>query len=167
MTFNPDELDEYNDDYANASDGGDFPVVAPGTYQAWVERAFIDVNDYDKCHQLNLTLEILGGEFANAKLFVRQSFNPAVIIKTAKGSWAPIEFLKQTVAKLGLDPAPTTAREVGLSVPQMLDRILEVKVVANESRPEYPKVYVQRFVAMLNDPPKRTTAADDLDDVGF
>jgi hypothetical protein len=167
MTFNPDELEEYDDDYQDAPDGNDFPIVAPGVYQAWVEKAYIDVNDYDHCHQLNLQLKIVKGEFANATLFVRQSFNPAVIIKTAKGSWAPIEFLKQTVARLGLDPQPTTAREVGLAVPQMLDRILEVKVVANEARPEYPKVYVQRFVAMLSDPPERTTADDDLDDVGF
>jgi hypothetical protein len=125
------------------------------------------VNDYDHCHQLNLQLKIVSGKFANATLFVRQSFNPEKIIKTAKGEWAPIEFLKQTVARLGLDPVPTTAREVGEAVDQMLDRILEVKVVANESRPEYPKVYVQRFVAMLNDPPERTTANDDLDNVGF
>jgi hypothetical protein len=167
MTFNPDELGEYDADYQNAPDGTDYPVVVPGTYQAWVERAYIDINDYDHCHQLNLMLRVVSGEFANAALFVRQSFNPQKIIKTAKGEWAPIEFLKQTVARLGLDPVPQTAVEVGAAVGQMLDRILEVKVVANPTRPEYPKVYVQRFVAMLNDPPERTTANDDLDELGF
>jgi len=166
MDFHPDELEEYDDDYANASDG-DYPIVTPGTYQAWVEEAYIDVNTYDNCHQLNLQLKIVSGEFANATLFVKQSFNPEKVINTPKGSWAPITFLKQTVAKMGLDPVPTTAREVGQSVGQMLDRILEVKVQANESRPEYPKVQVKRFVAMLNDPPERTTANGDLDRAGF
>lgn len=165
MTYNPDELSEYDADWDSTKepDNG-YRDVKPGTYQAFIERAYIDLNDYDNCHQLRLQLSILSGEFSGCKLFCKNSFNPKPI--EALNGVAPIAYLKSAISKMKLEPPVTSASEVGDRLDEMLDRVMEVTVKAGKD-PRYPKVYLNRFVKVLlsEDPPHHTDSDAPLDGI--
>ena len=153
-TYDPSDLEEYDKGFADApeDDGPRSGPIPPGTYQAQIMKAeirdsyFQDENNR-KIPELVLHLKLLNGAGQGRWVFPSAQFdakpNPMLSDR------APIEFLKSMVAKLGLDPPITKASEIPLRLNDMLDRVIEVKVKANPNKPEYPKVYVQRFVTRL------------------
>jgi hypothetical protein len=143
MTYphNDYDLTEYDDDYRNA-EAPDMSTdeVPPGKYQAVVERAYIDgPNDYSPWHQLKLTCKIVSGPHAGRALFPGGTFNPEYI-----------QYLKGTVSKMGLDPAPKTASDIQHALPDMIGRVLEIAVVSRKNNPEKRNYYVNRFVQMAD-----------------
>ena len=148
------DLSQYDDDYekAETKSYGDLPE---GTYQAWVERAWIDTPEWAFHPELKLQCRVIG-ERAGAVLFVQQSFDP---------EW--IHHLKSTVATLNLEPPVTRASEVGERLEEMLYRVLTIKVVHKPSKKDPEKkfvnCYVQGFVGMKQE----LMGEGELDDLGF
>ena len=142
MTY-PD-MSQYDKGYQDAADQPKFRDVPPGTYQAYVERAYIDVPDKvdengdPKAPRFKLQMRITSGEYSGSCLFPSASFDYP-------------EIVKGMVARMELDPVPQTASEVASeeTLADMLDRVLEIKVAKNPKNPDFPKLYLQRFVKML------------------
>lgn len=159
MTYNPDEYAQYDDEWTRAPDDSGPPSgpVPPGTYQCAVDKVDLKDSQYDGHPQLTLRCKILNGPQTGRFCFPQGSFNPDAIVPTRDGNKAPIEFLKQMITRMELDPPVRSASELVARLAELLDRIIEVKVVRNEKRPDYPRYYVQRFVGMA---PEREPGAD-------
>lgn len=138
---------EFDDDFDRA-EVDDFQIVDPGVYQVCVERAVFDQPDWADYPRLNLKCKILHGPFQGQLLFASGDCNP---------EW--IKYLKGLLVKMGFNPPPRPS-EIPDRLAEMVDRVLEVKVSANRQRPEYPKVYINRFLGMLGDPPIDSGADD-------
>jgi hypothetical protein len=152
MTYNPDELTDYDKDFEDAPEDEGAPggEVPPGTYQAYVMSARVVDNDYDGHPQLKLQCKIISGPCKGRVLFPQGSFNPEEVIPTKSGPMAPIVFLKQMVSRLGLKVPITRASEIPGRLDEMLDRVLEVKVMERRGNSEKRNYYVQRFVKKLD-----------------
>jgi len=148
MTYNYEDLDE---SFTNAPDPEDgFRTVPPGTYQVYVDRATFDCPDWDPEYpQLKLTCKVVSGDFAGCAVFPSAGCNPEYI-----------QYLKAILVKMGMDPVPKPS-EIEGRLEDMLNRVLEVAVVANKKKPEYPKVYVNRFIRMMDEGESSQTNDDD------
>jgi hypothetical protein len=149
------DLTSYDDDYKNAEEDTQYRDVPPGTYQAFVERAWIDdPNEFSDHPRFKLQLRIINSAYEGNCLFPSAGFDYPQIVKSM-------------VSRLDLPTPPTTASEVQDSLPDMLDRVVEVKVAENPKNPKYPRIYLQRFVRMLDEPGDRgqddDPGADDSD----
>ena len=143
------ELEQYDEAFADAPEPDDKPAgcpVPPGKYQVEIVRALVEAG-YDGLPQLSLHCKIIGPNQIGRYVFPSASFNAEPCVQTKEGMRAPIEFLKALVARLGMDPPITRASEIPGRLAEMIGRVLEVKVVANPKAPDYPKVYVQRYVS--------------------
>jgi hypothetical protein len=135
MTYNGQEFD---DDYDNTEAHSGPEAVTPGTYQVRVNRATFDVPEWSKegYPRLNLECKIMGAKHTGQMVFPSADCGP-------KG----MPHLKAMMVKMQFDPPPRPS-QIGGFLPDMIDMVLEVKVAANKQRPEYPKVYLNRFVKM-------------------
>jgi len=135
MTYNGNEFDH---DYDNTEAHTGPMSVPPGTYQVRVDRATFQVPDWEGAEypRLNLECKIMGGKYAGQMVFPNADCNPEYI-----------KYLKGMLIKLGFDPPPRPSEISGV-LGDIIDMVLEVKVVANKKNPEYPKYYVNRFVKM-------------------
>jgi hypothetical protein len=135
MTYNYDDLGQYDADFENA-ESPSFGDVPPGTYQAWVERAWIEKRDGAFHPDFKLQCRVVGGEFAGKCLFPSQSFGPDYI-----------KYLKGCLASMDLEPPIKRASEIRHRLDDMLDRVLEIKVVHKKGDDRtFINYYVQRFI---------------------
>ena len=136
MTFNGNEFD---DDFDNTEAHTGLEQIPPGTYQVRIDRATFEVPDWEGAEypRLNLECKVIGGERAGGMVFPNADCNPEYI-----------KYLKGMLVKLGFNPPPKPS-EISGRLEEMIDMVLEVKVVANKKNPEYPKVYINRFVCMF------------------
>ncbi len=138
--YTAEELEQYDGHFndAEASDTN-FRDVPVGTYQTYVEKAFIDPpNQHNDHPRLKLWCKILNGEYGGAMLFPDGNFDPEYI-----------HHLKGMTIKMGFEF--TSAGEIADSLNDMLDRVLEVAVVKRKKDPTKKNHYVNRFVRMLKD----------------
>jgi hypothetical protein len=142
MTYNYDGLDQYDQDYeqAEAPSYGDVPA---GTYQAWVERAWVDQSDWKDHPDFKLQCRITSADHKGNCIFPSQSFDPEYI-----------KHLKGCINALELDPPITRPSEIRERLEDMLDRVLQIKVVHTKGKNRegeevtYVNAYVQRFICM-------------------
>ena len=155
MTY---DLSQYDDAWDEA-ETQTYGEVAPGNYSAWIERATIEFPEWSSHEQLSLQLRIIGGEYANQCVFVRQSFDPEYI-----------HFVKSAVAAMQLDPPVKSAGEITSRLEDMLDRVMVVKVVHKPSKNDPEKMfintYIQSFVGMKDELMQESSEAQ-LDKLGF
>lgn len=157
MTFDPDnpnhdpELAEYDDafDEAPMPEGG-FREPPKGTYQAVVERAVVDHPEWADFPRLQLTCNIIVGDYSGCKLFPNQSFNPKYI-----------QYLKGTLVKMGFDPPPRPS-EIRGRLEEMIGSVLELFVAAKKEGQKYANVYVNGLVRAKGEP-----TGQDGDDIPF
>lgn len=142
---------EFDDEFDRAPTA-DFQTVPPGVYQVYVDRAIFDQPDWADYPRLQLTVKILDGEYKGQALFPSGDCNPEYI-----------KYMKGMLVKMGFDPPPKPSELNDEKLREMLDRILEVKVSANRTRPEYPKVYINRFLRWVGDDPDEPPPHDDRD----
>lgn len=132
--------EEFDEDFEKA-EAASFQIVKPGVYQVVVEQAMFNQPDWADYPRLQLVCTILHGDFQGSRLFASGDCNPEYI-----------KYLKGMLVKVGFDPPPKPS-EIEENLHKMLDRVLEVKVSENIKRPEYPKVYVNRYVRMIHENP--------------
>jgi hypothetical protein len=164
MTYNPDELSMYDDDYEQAPEdtGPTLGPVPPGTYQVTVDKAEIKDNEYDGHPKLILQCRIISDKETGRMLFLDGSFNNNAVIPLNGKKVAPIVFLKSMIARLDLNPPPKKASEIAMRLDEVLDRVLELRVKKNPRNPDYPKVYLNRFVCMFE--PGMDAGSDGIDE---
>lgn len=161
MTYNPDELEQYDHDFATAKgdDGPNGGRVPPGTYQAQIVKAEIRENTYNHYPELNLHCKIISGPSKGLVVFPSASFDPEPN-EGLKGE-KPITYLKRLVTRLDLKPPITAASQIPGRLQDMLDKIVEVAVVANAKRPEYPRCFLNRCVGAAPKAHRLGTLPDD------
>ncbi len=138
----------YND--AEVNDGQDYDPVPEGTYTVRVDKAELRHNKYLECPELSLTLVIVGGPHNNRKLWSQNTY-------TDKG----ITFLKTTLARLGLDIAPS---EIINRLPDFLDLCCEVAV---KHKKKDDKTYVNTYINRKVDAPPFCEGAHTGDEMPF
>ena len=162
MTYHPDELAQFDTDFAEApmDDENTGKPVPPGKYQAVIQKAEIRENKYNGYPELNLHCKILDGAGKGQVVFPSGSFdpNPNDGLKGEK----PITYLKRLLTRLDLDPPITAASQVPGRLRDMLDMVVEVAVVENKKRPEYPRAYINRAVGRMAPTAERGPGDDDV-----